>query len=189
MARATTPVMIDGIAFDALIESTEIHESEVPTYPTEAGFEVGDSIILKAKQLNMKLFLTNTPVTWRHRNGTSLSRVNDVLRRLRELYHKKQPVTVITTDSTYSNMAIMMWEDPKNVEYGSSREIAISFKELRVTERETVGIPASYGRGGETGAPAGTANTASRNTTGNRNDGNRGSILHGLASGAGLLGR
>ena len=190
MSRVTRPVSIDGIEFDALIESTEGYEANVPSYPVEAGFEVSDAIILLPKTLNMRIFLTNTPVTWRHRNRPDLSRVESVLNRLEEVYFKRIPVTVITTDDTYHNMAIVSIELTKSKDTGTSREIPITFQEVPVVESRIVAIPASLGRGGDTGAPAGTANTASRTTTAPRNDGgNRGSVLHGLASGAGLLGR
>lgn len=80
MARAKQPVSVDDIEFDALIDSEEGYEADVPEYPTEKGFSVSDSIVLKADTLNMTLYVTDTPVTWRetHRlrppeNGGSCS--------------------------------------------------------------------------------------------------------------------
>ena len=51
MGKATQPVSIDGIEFDALIESTEGFEAEVPEYSIETGFSVSDTIILKPETL------------------------------------------------------------------------------------------------------------------------------------------
>ena len=63
MARAKQPVSVDDIEFDALIDSEEGYEADVPEYPTEKGFSVSDTIVLKADTLNMTLYVTDTPVT------------------------------------------------------------------------------------------------------------------------------
>ena len=70
MARAKQPVSVGGIEFDALLESEEGYEADVPEYPTEAGFNVTAAFILKADTLTMTLFVTDTPVTWRNRTGS-----------------------------------------------------------------------------------------------------------------------
>ena len=70
MARAKQPVSVDDIEFDALIDSEEGYEADVPEYPTEKGFSVSDTIVLKADTLNMTLYVTDTPVTWRKRTGS-----------------------------------------------------------------------------------------------------------------------
>ena len=42
MGKAKQPVSINGVEFDALIESEEGYEAQVPEYPTEKGFSVSD---------------------------------------------------------------------------------------------------------------------------------------------------
>ena len=186
MARPTQPVSIDGIEFDALIDESKTYDADVPAYPVEQGFEVSDTIILKPLILSMTLYLTNTPVTWRARHGSSPSRVLDVLKQLEALYFSKQPVTVVTSERTYTNMAIQSFELKKSLETGSSREIPITFQEIRVTEMAMTTIPDSYGKGGETGANAGTASVTSGDGP-EAGSGSRGSILYGLATGSGLM--
>ena len=51
MARAKQPVSVDDIEFDALIDSEEGYEADVPEYPTERGFSVSDTIVLKAEDV------------------------------------------------------------------------------------------------------------------------------------------
>ena len=51
MARAKQPVSVDDIEFDALIDSEEGYEADVPEYPTEKGFSVSDTIVLKAEDV------------------------------------------------------------------------------------------------------------------------------------------
>ena len=67
MAKAKQPVSVDGIEFDALITESASYEAEVPEYPIETGFMVNDTIILRPVLLDMTLFLTDTPVTWKAR--------------------------------------------------------------------------------------------------------------------------
>jgi hypothetical protein len=184
MARATQPVGINGIEFDALIEATKNLSADVPSYPTEEGFEVSDAIILKPVTLSMTLYLTNTPVTWKERHGLDSSRVSDVVKQLEELYFSRQPVTVSTSERTYENMAILSLELKKTKETGPSREIPIEFQQIRVTESRTTTIPDNFGRGGATGVNAGPANTKASDTPA-AGDGRRNSILYGLTYGGG----
>ena len=163
---ATRPVSIDGLEFDALMESTETHESEVPSYPTEEGFEISDSIIFKAMSLSMTLFLSNTPVTWRGTHPPSPTRVQDCIKRLKEIYFSGRPVTVETTRGTLRNMAITSIELTNTKGTGADRMVPIELKQIRVTESRASTIPDSYGRGGTTGAYAGTANTTAGTASG-----------------------
>jgi hypothetical protein len=210
MARARQPVTINGVSFDALIDEAKTYEADVPAYPVEKGFEVSDAIILKPITLSMTLYLTNTPVTWRTRHGASPSRVQDVLKQLEAVYFSREPVTVVTSERTYPNMAIVSIELKKTLETGSSREIPIRLQEIRVTEAQTTSIPDSYRRpppapsadmpfpdmppfpemghmGGTSGTNAGTASTTSSPAPAASGSGSRGSVLHGLASATGLL--
>lgn len=51
MGKAKQPVSINGVEFDALIDSDEGYEAQVPEYPTEKGFSVSDNITLKPETL------------------------------------------------------------------------------------------------------------------------------------------
>jgi len=198
MTRPTEPVSIDGLTFDALIDSDENWDADVPVFPVETGFEVSDTIILRAITLNMRIYLTNTPVTWRRLHGSGPHRIQEVLDRLRQIYLRKEPITVNTGDADYEDMAIVNITLPKNIAVGMAREIPISFQQIRTVEAATTTVPASLGRGGATGTNAGTANTDARppapaggnnNAASPANDGSRGSILYNLAGNTGLLGR
>ena len=96
------------------------------------------------------------------------------MKRLKEMYFKKLPVEVITSDAVYSNMAVTSLSIKKTAEVGYAREIPISFKEIVVTESKTVTIPASYGKSGKTGASGGTANTRSGSSGGGSGSGSSG---------------
>ena len=166
MARAKQPVSINGLEFDALISESRTLEATVPEYSVETGFSVSDSIILSPEKLEMTLFVTNTPVTWYRRHGASQNRVDSVVKRLEELYFGREPVTIVTSDATYTNMAIESMTISKSLEVGYAREIPISFKKIRVTTAKTTTIPDNYGKSGATAASAGTASTSAASSGG-----------------------
>lgn len=193
MAKAKEPVSIDGLEFDALIGEDRTLESTVPEYAVEEGYSVTDSIILGTEPLNMTLFVTDTPVTWAERHGCRFGRTEDVIKELEEIYFKRKPVTVKTTDKVYENMAIENIAISKSIETGYSREIPIAFRKIRIVRARTTTIPASYGKSGKTGSNAGTANTSSgsnskKGSGSDSNSKNKSSILYSAASSLGLLG-
>ena len=203
MGKAKQPVSINGIEFDALLDSDEGYEAQVPEYPTEKGFSVSDNITLKPETLNMTLFVTDTPVTWKSRHGGGPGYPEGIVAQVKALYFAKQPVTVTTSETVYEDMAITNLNIKKSTEVGYAREIPIVLKKIIVTESTTVTIPDSYGKSGATGASAGTANTtaaskgsgsgggsAGGSSGGNSKGSNKqggGSILYNAASGFGLL--
>lgn len=198
MAKAKQPVSIDGIEFDALIDESQDYEAQVPEYPTEKGFSVSDTIVLKPDSLNMTLYVTDTPVTWRARHGSGPGRTEQIVRQLKALYMSKKVVTVVTSDEVYTSMAITNISFTKSADVGYAREIPITLKKIIVTESSTVSIPDSYGKSGSTGASAGTANTTQASsgrsgTSGGSGSGSgsgsgrNGSILYNAASSFGLL--
>lgn len=194
MAKAKQPVSINNLEFDALISENRAYEATVPEYSIEDGSSVSDAIILSPEKLEMVLFVTDTPVTWKQH--AAQGRTELVCKQLEELFFKGEPVTVVTSDATYTMMAIESLTISKTIENGYSREIPINFKRIRTTTARTATIPDSYGRSGKTGESAGTASTSSASSEGsasgsqssNDGSGNRkGSILYGAASSMGLL--
>ena len=182
MGKATQPVSINGLEFDALIDESRTLEATVPEYSVESGFSVSDSVILNPEKLSMTLFVTNTPVTWYRRHGASPTRVDNVVKQLEELYFAKEPVTIVTSDATYTSMAIESITLSKSLEIGYARQIPISFKKIRVTTAKTTTIPDSYGKSGATAASAGTASTSTGSSGGGSGSG---SGSGGGSSGAG----
>ena len=164
MPRAKQPVSVAGIEFDALIDQSRQLDATIPQYVTEEGFQISDSIIIEAETLSMTLYVTDTPVTWRGRHG--LGRTTDVCRRLESLYFSKSPVTVVTSEGTYTNMGIQSITLSKSPETGYAKEIPITFKKIRTTAvRDFSGSLGSYASGGTTTTYAGSANTTAKSAS------------------------
>ena len=163
---------------------------------------MSDTVVLKPDTLSMTLYVTDTPVTWKDRNGSGQGKAEGAAKRLKELFFSKQMITVTTSAVVYTDMAITSIGLRKSREIGYALEIPISFQRIIVTESTTVTIPDSYGKSGETGAPVGTANTktadngrpaaaasgSSRNgSSGKGQGGKSGSVLYSTARSFGLL--
>ena len=186
MAIPLKPITIDDLEFDAYIEGEETLSADIPQYPTENGFLIADSIIVKPRELSMTLSLTNHAITWRSRNGSGQYHVGEMLARLEEMFFTKKLVTVDTPEKTFTNMGILSISLPKNVDLGMAREISISLQQVNITSSMTAFIPDSYGRAGATGANAGIADTAIYNGEDEEEQlGTNGSLLWALKNGIG----
>jgi hypothetical protein len=211
MGKARKPVTINGIAFDALLDEDRAYEAESPDYPVEDGFAVEDTIILKPMMLSMTLLISDTPVTWKSKGHGGRGWADGIVQRLESLYFSKALCTIVTSDKTYKNYAIQSISISKSAEVGYSRQIPITFKEIRVTSSKKTTIPDSYGKSGDTGANAGAASTSTGTTpaasqsaggggnsgagsssgsssgSGSGTGGSNASMAYNLAKGAGLL--
>lgn len=152
------PCSVNGIEFDALISESRSHSAEVPEYAVESGFSVSDNISIKPKVVEITGNLTNTPVTW-DSHGTG--RVEMVVAQLEELFLSKQLITLTTSTDVYTNMAIIALTVPKDTENKTSRDIRMTLQEVTIVSAQSTTIPASYIRGGDTGANAGTSGIGS----------------------------
>ena len=161
---ATRPVTLAGIQFDALLSQDESYKAQVPDYPVESGYKVHDGVLPDPLTVETTLYLSNTPVTWRHQIGTSRTRVKTVENRLRNLFWNREPVVYRTSDRTYPNMVIESMTISKTEEDGYARRIPITLKQVEVTQTKTGVIPDSYVRGGQTEASAGTASVSTDST-------------------------
>ena len=207
------PVSIWGIEFDALIDESKTLSATIPAYPVEGGFPVSDTIILDPISIKMTLYISNTPVTWLYRHGTSTDRVNKICDLLEQKWLQKQLAKIVTTDAIYKDMGITSIVIKKSKEIGYAREVTLSAQKVLITRRKTVSIPSYALKSGETKANAGTASTSptsGKSSTGSGGGGGPGgggsssgsggksgssgssakksqSILYGAASGLGFI--
>lgn len=157
---AKTPVSVWGIEFDALIDETKTMTSTIPEYPVEDGFAVSDTIINDPIQVSMTLYLSNTPVTWLYRHGSSSDRVRLVCEMIEQKWLEKQLTKIVTSDAIYENMGLTSISIKKSSDIGYAREISITAKKIRVTKKETVTIPSYILKSGKSMADAGKASTS-----------------------------
>lgn len=155
------PVSINGVEFDALIDSEESYEATVPTYPVDSGYSVSDNVAMEAMELSMTLYLTATPITWRSSHGTGVNRLRSICDELLRTYAEREPITVTTAEKTYSNMVIKSIAIKKDDSTGLAREIPVTLTQVTVTTSGTVEVPSKLGKSGTTGKSTGKASTSS----------------------------
>lgn len=158
--RKLKPVSIAGIEFDALIDEQKSMTATIPAYPVEKGFPVSDTIILDPITLNLTLYVSNTPVTWLYKHGSSTTRVNKVCEEIENLWLSKKLVKIVTTDAIYKDMGLKSISIKKSTEIGYAREISVQASKVNITEKKTVKIPAYILKSGASKAKAGTATTS-----------------------------
>lgn len=196
MARAKLPVSINGIEFDALIDDSRTLANQVPSYPVEDGFSISDTIIHSPETLSMTLFLTDSAVDYRSRGHGGAGWTNSVIKQLENLYFSRETVKIVTSEATYSDMAIVDIGISISDGNGFAKQIAINFQKIETVSSRTVSIPDSYGKSGTTGANAGTASTSVSETPAQASgsseaseagEGSKQSIAYSIAKQAGLL--
>lgn len=169
--RKLKPVSIGGIEFDALIDETKNYNATIPKYAVEDGFPVSDTIILDPLSLQMTLYVSNTPVTWLYRHGSSVDRVNKICDEIEEMWLDKKLVKIVTTDNIYKSMGLLSISIRKSSEIGYAREISLQAQKVYITKRKKTKIPAKILKSGKTKAKAGSASTSkSSKKSGNGKD-------------------
>lgn len=180
MAKKLQPVSVWGIEFDALIDEIKSMTSKIPEYPVEDGFSVSDTIINEPIQLSMTLYLSNTPVTWLYRHGSSNGRVQRICKMIEEQWFQKNLTKIVTSDATYTNMGLTSISIKKSKDLGYAREISITAKKVRVTERKTVSVPDYILKSGQSMADAGKASTSKMSESSSSSDNSAGGLGGGL---------
>ncbi|MCL1999027.1 MAG: hypothetical protein FWG65_09710 [Turicibacter sp.] len=185
--RKIEAIDIDGITFDGVINQQTDYTADVPSYPTEAGFEVSDAIIVRPLTLNLTLIISNNPVTHRAINGQNPARVQEVLARLRECFFKREPVTVTTQTAVYKMMAIENFSDIISKDYGDMVELPISLRQIVKVERQTTTMEVQFLGPANVVMESPPTNSGGNNSNASEDNQPRASALHGLASSLGIL--
>lgn len=132
----TTPVAIGAVQFDALLEITEKFDANVPMIRTDIGYETSDDIIPGFMSVDMRLFVTPTPVTWWSVASHRLRNPREVVDALNALLEKRKPVFVTTVKKNYDNMMIQKITTNKSADTGYALTIDVSMVQITVASYE-----------------------------------------------------
>lgn len=205
--RKKQPVSIWGIEFDALIDEQKTMSSKIPVYPVENGFPVSDTITNEPLSLSLNLYISNTPVTWLFRHGTSKDRVNMICNLIEKKWLEKNLTKIVTSDTIYTDMGITSIVIKKSSDIGYAREVSVTAQKVYITKKRTTVIPNYSLKSGKSKASAGKASKSSSAKNGDSSggvySGNKGSkngansnkkdakkkqsILYGVAKGSKLF--
>ena len=176
------PVSIWGIEFDALLDETKTLSATIPVYPVEKGFPVSDTIVVEPISIQMTLYVSNTPVTWLYRHGSSSDRVDKICSLLEKKWQKKKLAKIVTAEAIYKDMGITSISIKKSSDIGYAREISISAQKVQKTKRKKAKIPSYVLKSGETMANAGTASASTSSSRSNTASGTGGTSSGGGSS-------
>lgn len=205
--RKKQPVSIWGIEFDALIDEQKTMSSKIPVYPIENGFPVSDTITNEPLSLSLNLYISNTPVTWLFRHGTSNDRVTMICNLIEKKWLEKNLTKIVTSDTIYTDMGITSIVIKKSSDIGYAREVSVTAQKVYITKKRTTVIPNYSLKSGKSKASAGKASKSSSakngDSSGGAYSGNKGSkngansnkkdakkkqsILYGVAKGSKLF--
>lgn len=159
--RPKHPVSVNGIEFDAVIESEQNYGATVPEYPVDSGYSVSDNVAITPLSLKMTLYVTATPVTWLKRHGTGEARIQVLCDELVELFTSRQLISVVSNGKTYSNMVIKSITIKDTQEAGYAREVPVEFTQVTVTYASMSSVPSAYARAGTSMQSTGAAEKGS----------------------------
>lgn len=162
----TTPAKLGSLEFDAIMDSEEKLSAEAPTYATESGFAVGDSVIIKPTEVSISAIFSNSPVTWSYKHGSGQYRIRECVRELRSLFRSRQLFTYEQNGEVYENMAIIGLSIPDKPDEHGVLTVKITMKQITVTETQTALVSISYPRGGTTGTNTGSSSTTKTSSNG-----------------------
>lgn len=160
MGASITPVTIDGIEFDAMLEKSINLNSSVPKYPVEDGYSVSDAIINDPLEIEMTLYVSPTPVTFLSKHGVGYSRVTSVVEMLTKKWEEKTPVKIVTQESIYTDMGITSINIKESKDTKRTKEISIKAQKIVITSKETTDIPSSILQSGKTASNGGVATSS-----------------------------
>lgn len=139
-----TPVSVGGVQFDALLDIIEKYDANVPTLKTDRGYDNSDDIIPNLMKVDMKLFVTPTPVTWKNIPSHFGRNPKEVVDALKELMNERKPVFVTTVKKNYSNMMIQKVTVNKTADIGYALEVDISLVQLTRAPYSHYAMPGNY---------------------------------------------
>ena len=138
------PFSIGEIEFDLLSRSEIKYDTEVTESPTELGFIVADHTIQRPMKIVATALITATPVTWNERfGGASADRLPSTLKKLEELWKKKEPIILVMSDEIYENMVVTSISIPKESS-STMLYVGLEFTQILIVTNELTDIPAEY---------------------------------------------
>jgi hypothetical protein len=134
---------IGGFVIDVFREEKYNFTADVTDIPIEEGDTASDHVVNRPCEIRISAFIGNaefvvfdTP----QQTGDPKERIRAAYYELLRLKNEGQPLTLVTGLASFPNMVIVSFEISRDVETGSDLPFDMTFKEIRVTKSEVVGI-------------------------------------------------
>lgn len=130
-------VMIDGFLIDISVSEDHSFEAEVTSHPVESGSTISDNIRPQPIKVSLTCMVSNTPLEpMRSSRGSRLGPeetnviAQQALDHLRQIWAKREPVTIRTSIGTFTNMAMSSLSVPRAADDGDSLRFSVTFTQI-----------------------------------------------------------
>lgn len=142
-------VSIDGYVLDVNITEEHQFENEVTEHPVEKGSSISDNIRVKPDVVSMESIVSDSPLgeiaklrSQGSNDVNTISPTEEALAILKAIRKAREPVTIVTSLGTYTNMLMVSLTVPRDSKSGAALQFRTSFKQLDVVtnQRTTVRV-------------------------------------------------
>lgn len=143
-----TVVYIGDFPIDAAIDEQHTLSSEVTSSPVEEGADIVDHVRNHPIHISLNCIVSDTPigelVDVRDLAGGSPS--SQAYEHLKEIYEKREPITVTTELWQYDNMIMDSLTIPRSASIGASLSFQVSFQQIEFVTNNRTSIKVSIPR-------------------------------------------
>lgn len=131
-------VYIDGYEIDAFVREEHSKENAVTDHEVERGADITDHVRSKHPTVTLESVVSDTPLgDLANRRAGDVPPSQEALARLEAIDEARQPVTVITTLRTYTDMILESLSIPKDAKTGKALRFTARFRRIRIAEVDT----------------------------------------------------
>jgi len=128
-------VYIDGYEIDVFVREEPAFSNEITEHQVESGSDIADHVRAKPTTLTVEGIVSDTPIgDLADRRASSVPPSQEAYERLQDINKARQPVTVVTSLSTYTDMVIETLTPPRDRRTGKALRFTCVFKQVRVAE-------------------------------------------------------
>ena len=123
---------IDSLTLDASISENHNYSSMVPEFTVETGSTISDNVVNLPAELEIRGTVSVL--------GGDPSRADDAFKTLLDIRDNREPITVVTTAKTYSNMMLKKLNVPRDKSNNGALVFTASFKEVIFADASVVTV-------------------------------------------------
>lgn len=129
--------VINGYEVDVFTSEDHSHPAEVTEYPVEDGADVSDHIRSKPITITVEGFVSNTPIgRMAELRDSGAVPGNECYQRFIDIRDAGEPVTLITSLGTFTNMALEDVSVPRDSDDGNGLRFTARFKQIKLAKNE-----------------------------------------------------
>lgn len=136
-------IAVDGtkVVFDATVSESHEESLDLSGHPVERGATISDHAIVQPAEVQLINLVTLTPLNDEYAEPR---RHFNLYERLRELYLRREIVTLVTRLRTYDSMMVTGVSTPITVDDGEMLVPSVRLSEVRFAESQVAKVPREY---------------------------------------------